>query len=246
MAMKANYNRANTWMPIFARGSNHTCTVHYWCTRFRFRGCKQRRSVKSPKGDRTQTFRVNQMSNVNHSGAAERGSWIRVPTLMMMLTSDSPVSFRTVGLILLFSQYLSKVDVPMIAYKDKKWKVFQYPLFKLFSVSRCPAQQRYLHISVSGTRDALSSRPSLACVEPGCSVSFSPSSRSFPPHLRSTAFWPGPISTSTLWPTLPGSTCHTLVGSLERCPVLLLAMQAFKLGCISARFHIDTQDPADN
>uniref|UniRef100_A0A3B4X274 Si:dkey-106n21.1 n=1 Tax=Seriola lalandi dorsalis TaxID=1841481 RepID=A0A3B4X274_SERLL len=39
----------------------------------------------------------------------------------------------TVGLILLFSQYLSKVDVPMIAYKDKKWKVFQYPLFKLFS-----------------------------------------------------------------------------------------------------------------
>ncbi|KAF3855265.1 hypothetical protein F7725_023320, partial [Dissostichus mawsoni] len=39
----------------------------------------------------------------------------------------------TVCLILLFSQYLSKVDVPMIAYKDKKWKVFQYPLFKLFS-----------------------------------------------------------------------------------------------------------------
>lgn len=44
-------------------------------------------------------------------------------------------SHSTVCLILLFSQYLSKVDVPMIAYKDKKWKVFQYPLFKLFSVS---------------------------------------------------------------------------------------------------------------
>lgn len=44
-------------------------------------------------------------------------------------------SHSTVCLILLFSQYLSKVDVPMIAYKDKKWTVFQYPLFKLFSVS---------------------------------------------------------------------------------------------------------------
>uniref|UniRef100_A0A3B4TKT6 Si:dkey-106n21.1 n=1 Tax=Seriola dumerili TaxID=41447 RepID=A0A3B4TKT6_SERDU len=43
------------------------------------------------------------------------------------------IAALTVGLILLFSQYLSKVDVPMIAYKDKKWKVFQYPLFKLFS-----------------------------------------------------------------------------------------------------------------
>lgn len=44
-------------------------------------------------------------------------------------------SHSTVCLILLFSQYLSKVDVPLIAYKDKKWTVFQYPLFKLFSVS---------------------------------------------------------------------------------------------------------------
>lgn len=43
--------------------------------------------------------------------------------------------YSTVCLILLFSQYLSKVDVPMITYQDKKWKVFQYPLFKLFSVS---------------------------------------------------------------------------------------------------------------
>nr|XP_033490224.1 solute carrier family 23 member 2 isoform X2 [Epinephelus lanceolatus] len=43
------------------------------------------------------------------------------------------ISALTVCLILLFSQYLSKVNVPMIAYKDKKWKVFQYPLFKLFS-----------------------------------------------------------------------------------------------------------------
>ncbi|XP_070828592.1 solute carrier family 23 member 2 [Chaetodon trifascialis] len=43
------------------------------------------------------------------------------------------IAALTVGLILLFSQYLSKVEVPMIAYKDKKWNVFQYPLFKLFS-----------------------------------------------------------------------------------------------------------------
>ncbi|TKS73900.1 Solute carrier family 23 member 2 [Collichthys lucidus] len=43
------------------------------------------------------------------------------------------IAALTVCLILLFSQYLSKVDVPMIAYMDKKWKVFQYPLFKLFS-----------------------------------------------------------------------------------------------------------------
>ncbi|CAL1594736.1 unnamed protein product [Knipowitschia caucasica] len=43
------------------------------------------------------------------------------------------IAALTVCLILLFSQYLSKVDVPMITYKDKKWKVFQYPLFKLFS-----------------------------------------------------------------------------------------------------------------
>lgn len=43
------------------------------------------------------------------------------------------ISALTVCLILLFSQYLSKVDVPLIAYQDKKWKIFQYPLFKLFS-----------------------------------------------------------------------------------------------------------------
>ncbi|CAI5665704.1 solute carrier family 23 member 2 [Oreochromis niloticus] len=44
------------------------------------------------------------------------------------------IAALTVGLILLFSQYLSNVDVPMVAYKNKKWMVFQYPLFKLFSV----------------------------------------------------------------------------------------------------------------
>ncbi|KAM9814519.1 solute carrier family 23 member 1 isoform 2-T2 [Syngnathus typhle] len=43
------------------------------------------------------------------------------------------IAALTVCLILLFSQYLSRVDVPLIAYKDKKWKVFHYPLFKLFS-----------------------------------------------------------------------------------------------------------------
>ncbi|XP_010784695.1 solute carrier family 23 member 1-like [Notothenia coriiceps] len=57
----------------------------------------------------------------------------------------------TVCLILLFSQYLSKVDVPMIAYKDKKWKVFQYPLFKLFSVgSRLVLQTTGLLMIVLG------------------------------------------------------------------------------------------------
>ncbi|XP_059917538.1 solute carrier family 23 member 1 [Gadus macrocephalus] len=45
------------------------------------------------------------------------------------------IAALTVGLIILFSQYLSKVNVPMITYKDKKWTIFQYPLFKLFSVS---------------------------------------------------------------------------------------------------------------
>ncbi|CAL8359006.1 unnamed protein product [Lota lota] len=43
------------------------------------------------------------------------------------------IAALTVCLIILFSQYLSKVNVPMITYKDKKWTVFQYPLFKLFS-----------------------------------------------------------------------------------------------------------------
>ncbi|XP_076878230.1 solute carrier family 23 member 2 isoform X2 [Brachyhypopomus gauderio] len=43
------------------------------------------------------------------------------------------ISALTVCLIFLFSQYLSKVDVPLVTFKDKKWKVFRYPLFKLFS-----------------------------------------------------------------------------------------------------------------
>ncbi|XP_034031972.1 solute carrier family 23 member 1-like [Thalassophryne amazonica] len=43
------------------------------------------------------------------------------------------IAALTVFLILLFSQYLRKVNVPMITYKDKKWKVFRYPLFRLFS-----------------------------------------------------------------------------------------------------------------
>uniref|UniRef100_A0A671NMD7 Si:dkey-106n21.1 n=1 Tax=Sinocyclocheilus anshuiensis TaxID=1608454 RepID=A0A671NMD7_9TELE len=45
------------------------------------------------------------------------------------------IAALTVCLILLFSQYLSKVNLPLIAYKDKKWKIFHYPLFKLFSVT---------------------------------------------------------------------------------------------------------------
>ncbi|KAF7707708.1 hypothetical protein HF521_018926 [Silurus meridionalis] len=44
------------------------------------------------------------------------------------------ISAMTVFLILFFSQYLSKIKVPLIAYRDKKWIVFHYPLFSLFSV----------------------------------------------------------------------------------------------------------------
>ncbi|XP_042609270.1 solute carrier family 23 member 2-like [Cyprinus carpio] len=51
------------------------------------------------------------------------------------------IAALTVCVILLFSQYLSKVNLPLIANKDKKWKVFQYPLFKLFSVSSQHARQ---------------------------------------------------------------------------------------------------------
>lgn len=57
MAVQANDDRANEWKPIFALGSNHTCARCYWCTCFRLNGRKQSGSVKSPKGDRTQTFR---------------------------------------------------------------------------------------------------------------------------------------------------------------------------------------------
>lgn len=69
------------------------------------------------------------------------------PVIVLCLFSLlSPHS--TVCLILLFSQYLSKVDVPMITYQDKKWKVFQYPLFKLFSVSghRTSNNTHILHV----------------------------------------------------------------------------------------------------
>ncbi|TSS60368.1 Solute carrier family 23 member 2 [Bagarius yarrelli] len=44
------------------------------------------------------------------------------------------ISALTVFLILLFSQYLSRVKVPLIAYRGRKWTVFRYPLFSLFSV----------------------------------------------------------------------------------------------------------------
>ncbi|KAL4656790.1 solute carrier family 23 member 1-like [Arapaima gigas] len=43
------------------------------------------------------------------------------------------IASLTVCLILLFSQYLSNFNVPLITYKDKKWNVSQYPLFRLFS-----------------------------------------------------------------------------------------------------------------
>lgn len=67
-------------------------------------------------------------------------SWKQGPSLWgnyydWHILSHFLFSFSTVGLILLFSQYLSNVDVPMVSYKKKKWMVFQYPLFKLFSVS---------------------------------------------------------------------------------------------------------------
>uniref|UniRef100_W5NHW4 Si:dkey-106n21.1 n=1 Tax=Lepisosteus oculatus TaxID=7918 RepID=W5NHW4_LEPOC len=44
------------------------------------------------------------------------------------------IAALTVSLILLFSQYLSNVNVPIFAYTERKWKIIRYPLFKLFSV----------------------------------------------------------------------------------------------------------------
>ncbi|XP_062318853.1 solute carrier family 23 member 2 [Osmerus eperlanus] len=68
------------------------------------------------------------------------------------------IAALTVCLILLFSQYLSKVNVPLITYQDKKWKVFQYPLFKLFSAlfGMCGA---WLICFLLTVFDALPSKP---------------------------------------------------------------------------------------
>ncbi|KAK1167191.1 hypothetical protein AOXY_G11870 [Acipenser oxyrinchus oxyrinchus] len=44
------------------------------------------------------------------------------------------IAALTVGLIFLFSQFLSKVNIPLIVYTEKKWKIIKYPIFKLFSV----------------------------------------------------------------------------------------------------------------
>ncbi|XP_051787126.1 solute carrier family 23 member 2 [Erpetoichthys calabaricus] len=44
------------------------------------------------------------------------------------------IAALTMGLIILFSQYLSNVNVPLIIYSKKKWKIIRYPVFKLFSV----------------------------------------------------------------------------------------------------------------
>lgn len=78
-------------------------------------------------------------------------SWKQGPSLWgnyydWHILSHFLFSYSTVGLILLFSQYLSNVDVPMVSYKNKKWMVFQYPLFKLFSVS---CQNFQVHVSLA-------------------------------------------------------------------------------------------------
>ncbi|KAM8971986.1 solute carrier family 23 member 1-like [Pelodytes ibericus] len=40
----------------------------------------------------------------------------------------------TITLIIIFSQYLRNVEVPILTYNNKKWKIIKYPVFKLFPV----------------------------------------------------------------------------------------------------------------
>ncbi|XP_029457508.1 solute carrier family 23 member 1-like isoform X2 [Rhinatrema bivittatum] len=44
------------------------------------------------------------------------------------------ITAMTIGLIILFSQYLRNIDFPLITYTRGKWKVIKYPVFKLFPV----------------------------------------------------------------------------------------------------------------
>ncbi|KAM4678014.1 solute carrier family 23 member 2-like [Discoglossus pictus] len=44
------------------------------------------------------------------------------------------IAALTVGLIIIFSQYLRDIELPMIVYRKGKWNVIKYPVFKLFPV----------------------------------------------------------------------------------------------------------------
>ncbi|XP_053575209.1 solute carrier family 23 member 2-like [Bombina bombina] len=44
------------------------------------------------------------------------------------------IAFITIGLIVLFSQYLRNIELPTIIYNKGKWKISKYPVFKLFPV----------------------------------------------------------------------------------------------------------------
>ncbi|XP_069485439.1 solute carrier family 23 member 1-like [Ambystoma mexicanum] len=44
------------------------------------------------------------------------------------------VTAMTIGLIILFSQYLRAIELPLMSYTKGKWKTFKYPIFKLFPV----------------------------------------------------------------------------------------------------------------
>lgn len=51
-----------------------------------------------------------------------------------LASSNWPISILTMVLLVLFSQYLKNVNVPLLSYQKKKFKIVQYPLFKVFSV----------------------------------------------------------------------------------------------------------------
>ncbi|XP_075715508.1 solute carrier family 23 member 1-like [Rhinoderma darwinii] len=44
------------------------------------------------------------------------------------------IAVITVALIIIFSQYMRHVEVPLISYRRGKWKISKYPVFKLFPV----------------------------------------------------------------------------------------------------------------
>ncbi|XP_053320097.1 solute carrier family 23 member 2-like isoform X2 [Spea bombifrons] len=44
------------------------------------------------------------------------------------------IAALTIGLIVLFSQYLRNIALPFLTYTNGKWKIIKYPVFKLFPV----------------------------------------------------------------------------------------------------------------
>ncbi|KAG9490434.1 hypothetical protein GDO78_006005 [Eleutherodactylus coqui] len=44
------------------------------------------------------------------------------------------IAVLTIALIIIFSQYLRNIEVPLILYSKGKWKISKYPIFKLFPV----------------------------------------------------------------------------------------------------------------